>query len=64
MPNSRLVAAIALVICIPLLFSVLGTGQRAGIAIGVVLVVVGLGVGALGSRGDDEGAPPTRRDRP
>jgi hypothetical protein len=54
MPNRRLLAAIALIICVPLLFAWLGTGQGAGLAIGIMLVAVGLGSTLLGSRRSED----------
>ncbi|HWH92412.1 MAG TPA: hypothetical protein VNT03_01010 [Baekduia sp.] len=55
MPNRFTVLAIGAVIAIPLIFAALGAGQAAGLAFGVVLVVVGVGWMLLGSgdRGGD-----------
>jgi glycogen synthase len=44
------ILAIASVIAIPLIFAALGATQAAGLALGVILVVVGLGWSAIGSR--------------
>jgi hypothetical protein len=49
--NPVLLAAIAAIICIPVLFAALGGSRQAGLAIGVVLVVAGVLVG-LRDRGD------------
>ncbi len=57
MPHRVAVIAIAAVIAIPLIFAALGATQAAGLAVGVVLVVIGLGWTLLSSRaggpGDD-----------
>jgi hypothetical protein len=51
-----LIAAIGVVIAAPLIFAALGAGQSAGLIVGVVLVVIGIGAGLAGSRrGDDDG---------
>jgi hypothetical protein len=50
MPGRMTIIAIASVIAIPLIFAALGATQAAGIAFGVILVVVGLGWSAIGSR--------------
>ena len=50
MPDRRILAALALVICLPLLLASLGVGRYAGLAIGVLLVLVGLGSLLFGSR--------------
>jgi hypothetical protein len=50
MPSRTTIIAIAAVIAIPLIFAALGATQAAGIALGVVLVVIGLGWSAIGSR--------------
>jgi hypothetical protein len=56
MPSRTTVIAVGAVIAIPLIFAALGAGQDAGIAFGVVLVVVGLAWTLLGSRpSDDDG---------
>jgi hypothetical protein len=51
MPSATTVTAIAAVITIPLIFTLLGGGRDAGLIIGVVLVVVGLAWSVIGSRG-------------
>jgi hypothetical protein len=43
MPDRRLLAAIGAVIALPILVASFGAGRGAGLAIGVVLVVVGVG---------------------
>lgn len=43
MPDRRLLIAIAAVIALPILFAAIGGGRFVGIAIGVVLVAVGIG---------------------
>lgn len=53
MPNRTTIIAIASVIAIPLIFAALGATQAAGLAIGVLLVAIGLGWSALGSRPTD-----------
>jgi hypothetical protein len=50
MPSATTVTAIAAVITIPLIFTLLGGGRDAGLIIGVVLVVVGLAWSVIGSR--------------
>lgn len=50
MPSRMTILAIASVIAIPLIFAALGATQAAGLALGVILVVVGLGWSAIGSR--------------
>ena len=56
MRSRRLIAAIGLVIAAPLIFAALGATQRAGLIVGVVLVVVGIGASLVGSgRADDRG---------
>lgn len=52
MPSRLLVIAVGGVIAIPLIFAALGASQDAGLAFGVVLVVVGIAWMVLGSRGD------------
>jgi hypothetical protein len=47
------VIAIAAVIAVPLIFAALGATQAAGLAVGVILVVIGLGWMLLGSRTSD-----------
>jgi hypothetical protein len=64
MPSRTIILAIALVIAIPLLFAALGASQDAGLAFGVVLVVVGLGWSAFGARtggGGNDDEPPAAR---
>ena len=53
MPNRFTVLAIGAVIAIPLIFAALGAGQAAGIAFGVVHVVIGDGWMLVGSRAGD-----------
>jgi hypothetical protein len=53
MPSRFLVIAVGAVIAIPLIFAALGAGQDAGLAFGVVLVVIGVAWMIVGSRGDD-----------
>jgi hypothetical protein len=55
MPNRTTILAIGAVIAIPLIFAALGAGQDAGLAFGVVLVVVGIGWTLVGSRPDGDG---------
>jgi inner membrane protein involved in colicin E2 resistance len=56
MPRGRgLILAIGLVIAAPLIFAALGATQRAGLIVGVVLVVVGIGASLAGSRRADDG---------
>lgn len=50
MSSRTTIIAIAAVIAIPLIFAALGATQAAGLALGVILVVVGLGWTLLGSR--------------
>jgi hypothetical protein len=45
-----IIILIGAVIAIPLIFAALGASQSAGLAFGVLLVVVGLGWTLLGSR--------------
>ncbi|WP_272476846.1 hypothetical protein [Baekduia alba] len=47
--------AVGAIIAIPLIFAALGAGQQAGLAFGVVLVVVGVAWMFFGSRDDGEG---------
>jgi hypothetical protein len=52
----RVIAAIGLIIAAPLIFAAAGASQNAGLVVGVVLVVVGIGWGIAGARrADDEG---------
>jgi hypothetical protein len=56
MPGRGIILAIGLVIAAPLIFAAFGASQRAGLIIGVVLVVVGIGASLVGSRrADDDG---------
>jgi hypothetical protein len=48
--NPVLLAAIAAIICVPVLFASFGGSQEAGLAIGVVLVVAGVIYGVLAAR--------------
>jgi hypothetical protein len=55
-PGRGIILAIGLVIAAPLIFAAFGASQRAGLIIGVVLVVVGIGASLVGSRrADDNG---------
>jgi hypothetical protein len=54
MPSATTLTAIAAVITIPLIFTLLGTGRDAGLIIGVVLVAVGVGWSVIGSRGPSD----------
>jgi hypothetical protein len=55
-PGRGIILAIGLVIAAPLIFAAFGASQRAGLIIGVVLVVVGIGASLVGSRrADDDG---------
>jgi hypothetical protein len=52
----QLIAAIGIVIAAPLIFAAVGATERAGLIVGVVLVVIGVGAGLLGARrADDDG---------
>jgi hypothetical protein len=53
--NPRRLLLIAAVISLPILFALVGGTHDAGLAIGVVLVVVGVASGILGSRAPDDG---------
>jgi hypothetical protein len=55
MPSRMTIIAIASVIAVPLIFAALGATQAAGLAVGVILVVIGLGWTLLGSRTSDPG---------
>jgi hypothetical protein len=55
MPSRTTIIAIAAVIAIPLIFAALGATQAAGLAVGVILVAIGLGWTLLGSRTSDPG---------
>jgi hypothetical protein len=50
-----LILAIGVVIAAPLIVAALGATQRAGLMVGVVLVVLGLGGMLVGSRRVDDG---------
>jgi hypothetical protein len=50
----RLIAAIGLVIAAPLIFAAAGATQSAGLIVGVILVVVGIGAGLIGARRADD----------
>jgi hypothetical protein len=52
--NPAALAAVAVIVCIPVLFAAFGTTAEVGIAIGVVFVVAGLAWTVLGSRGTDD----------
>jgi len=49
------IIAIAAVIAIPILFAALGASRDAGLAFGILLVVVGLGWSVAESRGGGRG---------
>ncbi|WP_445151608.1 hypothetical protein [Baekduia sp. Peel2402] len=53
MPSRTTIIAIAGVLAIPLIFAALGATQAAGLAIGVILVAIGVGWSVLGSRPTD-----------
>lgn len=53
MPSRTTIIAIAAVIAIPLIFAALGATQAAGLAVGVILVAIGVGWSVLGSRPTD-----------
>lgn len=53
MPSRITVIAIAAVLAIPLIFAAAGATQAAGLAVGVILVVIGLGWTLLSSRTSD-----------
>jgi hypothetical protein len=53
-PGRGIVIAIGLVIAAPLIFAALGATERAGLIVGVVLVVVGIGASLAGSRRPDD----------
>ncbi|HET6505641.1 MAG TPA: hypothetical protein VFG42_02520 [Baekduia sp.] len=55
MPSRTTIIAIAAVLAIPLIFAALGATRAAGLVLGVVLVVIGLGWTLLGSRTSDPG---------
>ncbi len=52
--RTTMIIIIGAVIAIPLIFAALGASQSAGLAFGVLLVVVGLGWSLIGSR-DERG---------
>jgi hypothetical protein len=54
MPGRGVVIGIGLVIAAPLIFAAFGATQPAGLAVGIVLVVVGIGAWAAGARGPDD----------
>ena len=47
----RFIIAIGAVIALPIIFALAGGGRGVGVAIGVILVVGGIGWGLLGARG-------------
>jgi hypothetical protein len=55
MPNASrtTIIAIGAVIAIPLIFAALGATRAAGLALGVILVAIGVGWSVLGSRPSD-----------
>lgn len=53
MPSRTTIIAIAAVIAIPLIFAALGATQIAGLAVGVILVAIGLGWTLASSRTSD-----------
>ena len=55
MDRRRLILVIAIVIALPILFASLGGSGNAGLLIGVLLVVVGLGWMLVGSRAEGDG---------
>jgi hypothetical protein len=55
MRSTRTLTAIAAVITIPLIFTLVGGGRAAGLIVGVVLVVAGVAWSAIGSRGRSDG---------
>jgi hypothetical protein len=52
MPRRVTILIIGAVIAIPLIFASLGASQDAGLAFGVLLVIVGIGWSLVGSRRD------------
>jgi hypothetical protein len=50
MPRRGLVLAIGLVIAAPLIFAAFGASRRAGLIVGVVLVIVGIAMALRGGR--------------
>ena len=65
MPGRGLILAIGLVIAAPLMFAAFGASQRAGLIVGVVLVVVGIAASLVGSRAPEDRGDETdsRRSR-
>jgi hypothetical protein len=57
MPSRVAIIAIAAVIAVPLIFAALGATQTAGLAVGVVLVVIGVGWTLLDERDADDDPP-------
>jgi hypothetical protein len=55
--NPAALAAVAVIVCIPVLFASFGARGEIGIVIGVVLMVAGLAWTLLGSRGTDDDGP-------
>ena len=55
--NPAALAAVAVIVCVPVLFAAFGARGEIGIVIGVVLMVAGLAWTFLGSRGTDDDAP-------
>jgi hypothetical protein len=53
MPSRTTIIAIAAVLAIPLIFAAIGATQAAGLAVGVILVAIGVGWTLLGSRPSD-----------
>jgi hypothetical protein len=53
----QLILAVGLVVATPLIFAATGASQRAGLIVGLVLVVVGIAMGLAGTgrAGDGEG---------
>jgi hypothetical protein len=54
MPGRFVVIGIGLVIAAPLIFAAFGATQRAGLVVGVVLVVIGIGAWVAGARDADD----------
>jgi hypothetical protein len=55
MSHRTTILAIGAIIAVPLIFAALGAGQGAGLAFGVVLVVIGVAWMLVGSRGAGDG---------
>ena len=51
----RFILAIGLVVAAPLIFAATGATHRAGLIVGVVLVVVGIAMGVAGARRAGDG---------